>query len=78
MMDMDHIQKLLEENQKLREENKNLKNELVRVKEDKAENEAMYERVIKSYKEKLNALYGSKTLRDYQEETYQNIISKLK
>ena len=37
-------------------ENDNVKSELIKIKEDKAENESTYERVIRSYQEKIETL----------------------
>ena len=37
-------------------ENDNVKSELIKIKEDKAENESTYERIIKSYQEKIETL----------------------
>ena len=75
---IDHVRKLREENASLKEENKKLKAELFRLKEDKAENEATYERVIASYKTKLDAIYANKKMLDEQEKIYDGVISNLK
>ena len=72
------IQHLYNKIDVLEKEKKDLKNELFRLKEDKAENEATYERVIASYKAKLDAIYANKRLLDEQEKTYENVISNLK
>ena len=50
-------------------ENQKLKTELQRVKEDKAENEAMYERVIKQQRETIDAL---------KSETFKKMLEKYK
>lgn len=50
------ISKLFRDNKKISEENEELKIELMRVEEDKAENEATYEKIINDYKCKLLAI----------------------
>lgn len=62
----------------LLKENRKLKSENSRLREDKEENEAMYERVIARYKAEIDAIQAAEKLRKVETETYNDIINKLK